>query len=176
MTLTHPACRPISQLIFFRNFNDGKHAVIVRPKDSTQYWITSALYAETLDKNAYQVIKSTEIRISVPGEWGLSTPVHVVGDLIIQSDPAPQMPTGPQGVKHQKISKLRIRRPRNQFIIYRQWMSAKIHACNPGVTAACICKLFIAFLSLCSADTQQPRSLRRPGRPRSPRSKHVLRL
>ncbi|KAH6641116.1 high mobility group box-domain-containing protein [Chaetomium tenue] len=103
----------------FKNFNDGKHAVIVRPKNSTQYWITSAPYAEALDKTAYQVIKSTEISISEPG-------------------PIVQLLTGHQGVKHQKISKLRIRRPRNQFIIYRQWMSAKIHACNPGVTAACI--------------------------------------
>ncbi|KAH6628680.1 high mobility group box-domain-containing protein [Chaetomium tenue] len=106
----------------FKNFNDGKHAVIVRPKDSTQYWITSAPYAETLDKNVYQVIKSTEISISMPNS-------------------APEVPTGPQGVKHQKISKLRIRRPRNQFIIYRQWMSAKIHASNPRATAACISQI-----------------------------------
>ncbi len=39
----------------------------------------------------------------------------------------------------QKVSKVHIRRPRNQFIIYRQWMSAKIHASNPGITAGCIC-------------------------------------
>ncbi|KAK3298192.1 high mobility group box-domain-containing protein [Chaetomium fimeti] len=106
----------------FKRFNDGKHAVIVRPKDSTRYWITSAPYAETLNKDAYQVIKSTVLSIS-------------------EADPVLQMPTGPQSAKHQKVSKLRIRRPRNQFIIYRQWMSAKIHACNPGVTAACISQI-----------------------------------
>jgi hypothetical protein len=35
--------------------------VIVRSKELAQYWITSVPYAQTLDKNAYEIIKSTEI-------------------------------------------------------------------------------------------------------------------
>lgn len=61
------------------------------------------------------------------------------------SEPGIKLPTTAEPVHCQKITKIHIRRPRNQFIIYRQWMSAKIHADNPGVTAACICK----FLQVC---------------------------
>jgi HMG (high mobility group) box. len=39
-----------------------------------------------------------------------------------------------------KIAKIHIRRPRNQFIIYRQWMSARMHAKHPDMTASAICK------------------------------------
>jgi len=47
--------------MFNRNFNDGKHAIIVCSKlEPTKYWITSATYAESLDKDAYHVVKSTE--------------------------------------------------------------------------------------------------------------------
>lgn len=56
------------------------------------------------------------------------------------SDPTVNPPVAANPVKHGNITKIRIRRPRNQFIIYRQWMSGKIHAENPGMTAACICE------------------------------------
>nr|ALD16240.1 mat A-3 [Thermothelomyces heterothallicus] len=104
----------------FRNFNDGKHAVIIRSKaEPTKYWISSAQYAEVLDKNAYDIVKSTEMN----------------------AGPVLQPAVTPEAVNHPKVTKLRIRRPRNQFIIYRQWMSARIHASNPGLTAACISQI-----------------------------------
>ncbi|KAL2150016.1 hypothetical protein VTH82DRAFT_7692 [Thermothelomyces myriococcoides] len=103
----------------FRNFNDGKHAVIIRSKaEPTKYWISSAQYAGVLDKNVYDIVKSTEMN----------------------DGPVLQPAVTPEAVNHPKVTKLRIRRPRNQFIIYRQWMSARIHASNPGLTAACISK------------------------------------
>ncbi|KAK4154863.1 mat A-3 [Chaetomidium leptoderma] len=103
----------------YQNFNDGKHAAIVRRKDSvesTQYWITSVPYAETLDKGSYEILKTTE-------------------------EPAAQGPIVTESIGHKNVSKVHIRRPRNQFIIYRQWMSARIHSRNPGVTAACISQI-----------------------------------
>ncbi|KAK4248746.1 mat A-3 [Corynascus novoguineensis] len=104
----------------FKNFNDGKHAIIVRSKlEPTKYWITSALYAENLDKDAYYVVKSTE------------------ADTAPTFQPAVTLETS----NHPKVTKFRIRRPRNQFIIYRQWMSSRIHASNPGLTATCISRI-----------------------------------
>jgi hypothetical protein len=38
------------------------------------------------------------------------------------------------------VTKIKIRRPRNQFIIYRQWKSAKIHELDPTIPAGTICK------------------------------------
>lgn len=49
-------------------------------------------------------------------------------------------PTPVKAIESHKVTKMHIRRPRNQFIIYRQWMSGRIHAENPGMTAGCICK------------------------------------
>lgn len=46
-------------LIFCRSFNDGKQAAIVRCLKSTKYWVTSATYARTLDKNLYAIIETT---------------------------------------------------------------------------------------------------------------------
>ena len=74
-----------------------------------------------------------------------SIKLKVSESLTIFSDAGIKSPTTEEPVKRQKVSKIRIRRPRNQFIIYRQWMSAKLHAENPGLTAACICK----FLPVC---------------------------
>jgi hypothetical protein len=63
----------------------------------------------------------------------------------VHPEPTAQLPAITAPVTREKITKAHIRRPRNQFIIYRQWMSAKIHASNPGLTAACICKFFLVF-------------------------------
>ncbi|KAK4102748.1 hypothetical protein N658DRAFT_322164 [Parathielavia hyrcaniae] len=105
-------------LMNYRKFNDGKHAAIVHCKNSqsTRYWITSVPYAHTLDKGSFEIIRTT-------------------------AEPVAQPPIVSQPIHHQKATKIHIRRPRNQFIIYRQWMSAKIHANNPGVTAACISQI-----------------------------------
>jgi hypothetical protein len=64
----------------------------------------------------------------------------VVRDLMKHSEPAAQPPVVTEPIHRAKVTKAHIRRPRNQFIIYRQWMSAKIHASKPGLTAGCICK------------------------------------
>ncbi|KAK4139333.1 high mobility group box-domain-containing protein [Dichotomopilus funicola] len=106
----------------FRSFNDGKHATIVRPKGTNKYWITSAAFALTLDPSKFKVVKSTE---HLPSNTALKV----------------QVPMEQQVVTQNKVTKMRIRRPRNQFIIYRQHMSAKIHASNPGVTAGCISQI-----------------------------------
>ncbi|KAK4032296.1 mat A-3 [Parachaetomium inaequale] len=101
----------------YRNVVDGKHAVIVRSKaEPTQYCITSVPYAQTLNEADYYIIKSTEM----------------------EDDATLQRPVTPKVVSRADVIKLGIRRPRNPFIIYRQWMSPKIHASNPSVTAACI--------------------------------------
>lgn len=42
-----------------RIMNDGKHAAVVRRKDSTKYWITSFPYAQTLDKDVYAIVDTT---------------------------------------------------------------------------------------------------------------------
>jgi hypothetical protein len=82
-----------------------------------------------------------------------SRSIRIVGDLIGNySEPVAQPPVVSAPLHHQKVTKAHIRRPRNQFIIYRQWMSAKIHASNPGVTAACICKSLTACFSPDTAD------------------------
>ncbi|KAK4125087.1 hypothetical protein N657DRAFT_655203 [Parathielavia appendiculata] len=105
-------------LLNYQKFNDGKHAAIVHCKasQSTRYWITSVPYAHTLDKESFKIIETTAEPVAQPPM--VSSPLH-----------------------HQKVTKVHIRRPRNQFIIYRQWMSAKIHANNPGVTAARISQI-----------------------------------
>ncbi|KAK3904983.1 high mobility group box-domain-containing protein [Staphylotrichum tortipilum] len=101
----------------YQTFNDGKHAAIVRCIGSTRFWITSAVYAQALSKDVFTILQqTTEPAVKVPK---VQEPVSTI----------------------QKVSKLHIRRPRNQFIIYRQWMSAKIHANNPGVTAGCISQI-----------------------------------
>ncbi|AEO65014.1 uncharacterized protein THITE_2111506 [Thermothielavioides terrestris NRRL 8126] len=100
----------------YQNFNDGKATAIVRCAESTKYWITSIAYAETLDNDSYTIIKTS-----------------------VDSPENP--PVDAEPVKLPKVSKVHIRRPRNQFIIYRQWMSARIHAETPGVTAGCVSQL-----------------------------------
>ncbi|KAL2136850.1 hypothetical protein VTI74DRAFT_1064 [Chaetomium olivicolor] len=101
----------------YQNFNDGKHAAIVRCKGSTQYWITGVPFAQSLDKDAYRIVKST-----------------------MDAAASVQAPVTPQPNTCDRVTKIHIRRPRNQFII-RQWMSAKFHAENPGVTAGCISRI-----------------------------------
>ncbi len=65
-------------------------------------------------------------------------------------------------------------RPRNQFILYRQWMSAKLHEENPGLTAACICKYSrTRYLGLNIANPQKPRLFPTCGAPRKPRQRSI---
>ncbi|KAL2020191.1 hypothetical protein VTK56DRAFT_8617 [Thermocarpiscus australiensis] len=99
----------------YQQFNDGKHAAVVRCHKSRQYWITSVQYAQTLDENDYTVVATTKAPVAIA-------------------------PAG-KPVTHHKITKVHIPRPRNQFILYRQWMSGKIHAENPGMTAAYISRI-----------------------------------
>jgi hypothetical protein len=47
----------LAHLIIYSNINDGKCAAIVRRKGTTQYWIVSVAYAETLDKNVFVLLK-----------------------------------------------------------------------------------------------------------------------
>ncbi|KAK3311453.1 high mobility group box-domain-containing protein [Chaetomium strumarium] len=101
----------------YRNINDGKCCAIVRRRGTTQYWIVSVTYAETLDKNVFDMLKRNV-------------------DPIINQDPIPYEPVNASGV-----TKIHIRRPRNQFIIYRQWMSAKLHARDPSIPAAIISQI-----------------------------------
>ncbi|KAJ4298462.1 hypothetical protein N0V88_003492 [Collariella sp. IMI 366227] len=103
----------------YQNFNGGKHAAIVRCKGSTQYWITSVPFAQALNKDSYTIIKSTIDAVAT-----------------VQAPVTPSQP-----VTCEKVTKVHIRRPRNQFIIYRQWMSTRIHATNPGVTAGCVSQI-----------------------------------
>ncbi|KAK4233447.1 high mobility group box-domain-containing protein [Achaetomium macrosporum] len=100
----------------YRNINDGKCAAIVRRNGTTQYWIVSVAYAETLDKNVFTVLKTNVDPIEEPAVN--AEPVHASG-----------------------VTKIHIRRPRNQFIIYRQWMSAKVHAMSPSMTAGSISQI-----------------------------------
>ncbi|KAK4125888.1 hypothetical protein N657DRAFT_654395 [Parathielavia appendiculata] len=95
--------------------NDGKHAVIVRSEvERIQFWVTSVPYAQILNKYAYLVVISTEMKANAT--------LH---------------PTvTPKLMSHSNVNKLLLRRPRNQYTVYRQWMSAKIHASNTGLTAA----------------------------------------
>jgi hypothetical protein len=126
----------VVKLIFSSLFNDGKHAALVRRKDTNQYWITSVLYAETLDKNVYGVVDKTTGECSL-GSYGIfGTLINMLAD----ENPAVKLPVPVEAIEHHKVTKVHIRRPRNQFIIYRQWMSGRIHAENPGMTAAWICK------------------------------------
>ncbi|KAK4151069.1 hypothetical protein C8A00DRAFT_36302 [Chaetomidium leptoderma] len=85
----------------------------VKPKKSC---VTSVPYAQTLNEADYYIINSTEM----------------------EDDATLQRPVTSKVVSRADVIKLGIRRPRNPFIIYRQWMSPKIHASNPNVTAACI--------------------------------------
>ncbi|GAB1312020.1 HMG box domain-containing protein [Madurella fahalii] len=96
----------------YQSFNDGKPAALVRIKGSVQYWITTISFAQALDKNLYHIVATT------------------IKPAAIKLVDKP--------VNHGKVTKVHIRRPRNQFILYRQWMSGRIHAENPGMTAASI--------------------------------------
>ncbi|KAL2269416.1 hypothetical protein VTJ83DRAFT_1600 [Remersonia thermophila] len=102
----------------FKMFNDGHEAVIIRYHDSKRYCIMSVSYMNTLNKSDFAIVKTTGSEEPV-----VQTPVTML--------PAHQ----------NRVSKVHIRRPRNQFIIYRQWMSRKIHATSPGLTAGAISKI-----------------------------------
>ncbi len=139
------------QLTSHRSFNDGKEAAIVRCIGTTQFWITSAAYAATLDTAVYSILRRTT------GKRLNNFDKHQKKSNQLNSEPGIKLLTTSEVVSAHKVSKIHIRRPRNQFIIYRQWMSAKIHANNPGVTAACICEffptvLFWTLLTLSSAN------------------------
>lgn len=47
------------KLMLCSNFNDGKHAALVRCNGLTQYWISSTAYAETLNKDHFTILTKT---------------------------------------------------------------------------------------------------------------------
>jgi hypothetical protein len=139
----------LTQLTNFRTFNDGKHAAIVRCIGSTRFWITSAVYAQTLNKEVFTILQQTAGMLNP-----LAPSYQQRGLNQMHSEPAVKPPMAQVPVSNLgKATKIHIRRPRNQFIIYRQWMSAKIHANNPGITAGCICTFLFGLLFWGVTDT-----------------------
>ncbi|KAL1840345.1 hypothetical protein VTJ49DRAFT_559 [Mycothermus thermophilus] len=102
----------------FKMFNDGQETAIIRYHESKRYYVMSVSYMNTLNKNDFDVVKTTA-----------------------SDKPNVEEPVTMPPVRQNRVSKVHIRRPRNQFIIYRQWMSRKIHATSPGLTAGAISKI-----------------------------------
>ncbi|KAK4674441.1 Sporulation minus regulator 2 [Podospora pseudopauciseta] len=123
----------------FSKMNDGLDTAIVHRKHSMLYYITTLTLAFRLDTSIFDVIHTTV----------------TIGDLVPTVDRAPtadavpavypaMAPVSPESNRDTMVqsvavtTKDHIRRPRNQFIIYRQWMSARLHEDNPGLTAGAI--------------------------------------
>jgi hypothetical protein len=118
--------------------NDFRGAVIIRFEKSQSYHIMSVACMHTLVATDFRVISMTEGRgkhNTIP----FSSIVHLISDQKVVPRAEPPVET-PQ-IRKNRVTKAHIRRPRNQFIIYRQWMSHKLHAKNPGLTAGEICKI-----------------------------------
>ncbi|KAK4170739.1 sporulation minus regulator 2, partial [Triangularia setosa] len=109
----------------FRKMNDGLHSAIVHRKQTMVYYIMSISLALRLDMDLFDMLHTTITR-SATVMTDVTAPVYTES-----SEDTRQKSVAATTKEH-------IRRPRNQFIIYRQWMSAQLHEQNPGLTAGSI--------------------------------------
>ncbi|KAK0663966.1 sporulation minus regulator 2 [Cercophora samala] len=117
----------------FSKMNDGLDAAIVHRKQSMLYYITTLSLAFRLDTNIFDIVHTT-MTIADPTPIPGATPAVFPAITTVSSELGRD--TMAQNVA--VTTKEHIRRPRNQFIIYRQWMSARLHEENPGLTAGAI--------------------------------------
>lgn len=106
------------------------------------YYIVSISVAATLDMDLFLILATT-IGKSIAGcdKKVLQMLIHPLDDASLATRTSTAAAIAEPKPASKSNSKMgRIPRPRNQFIIYRQWMSARLQAENPGLTAGSICE------------------------------------
>ncbi|KAK4200257.1 sporulation minus regulator 2 [Triangularia verruculosa] len=123
----------------FSKMNDGLDSAIVHRKESTHYYILTFSLAFRLDTNIFDVLYTT-----MPTPELVATPASVTTPILAPVM-IPAMASVSAGSGNDTMYpnaetavKGHIRRPRNQFIIYRQYMSKQLHQETPGLTAGTI--------------------------------------
>ncbi|KAK3996942.1 high mobility group box-domain-containing protein [Cladorrhinum sp. PSN332] len=110
--------RPVAKK--FSYFINDRDTALIQRRGTRVYYIVSYSLAMSLDTDIFVVLSTTYQNIvALPAA---TKTIHAI-----------------PMVSSQRIAKNgRIPRPRNQFIIYRQWMSTRLQAENPGLTAGSI--------------------------------------
>ncbi|KAK0723743.1 high mobility group box-domain-containing protein [Apiosordaria backusii] len=129
----------------FSKMNDGLDSAIVHRKQTMIYYIMSLSLAFRLDVDVFDVLHTTiplPAPVTAPVMAAVEAPTMVpVVAPVMAPAMAPVSSDSGKGNMQKSVAvttKERIRRPRNQFIIYRQQMSQQLHDENPGLTAAAI--------------------------------------
>ncbi|KAK4160340.1 mat A-3 [Cladorrhinum sp. PSN259] len=110
--------RPVTEK--FSSFINGCHAALIQRLGTRVYYIVSYSLIMSLDSNLFVVLFTTQ-------ENTVALPTAIMSFQM-----------KPNRVSKGNAKDGRIPRPRNQFILYRQWMSARLQIENPGLTAGSI--------------------------------------
>ncbi|KAK4223217.1 high mobility group box-domain-containing protein [Podospora fimiseda] len=117
--------RPVADK--FKVFINGHDAALVHRLGTRMYYVVTVAFAMTLNHKIFGVLSTT---------YGNTNPALNIA--VAASEELPELDSMPMIESKNIVKNGRIPRPRNQFILYRQWMSTRLQAENPGLTAGSI--------------------------------------